>query len=56
MEPKQLADFLRNHWATIAVVFVVLTPVIWGAASLYYNGRVETLREQVNTLRVVGFQ
>jgi hypothetical protein len=51
MEIRTMADALRDYWAVFLAVIVFVTPIIWYGASLYYGGRIEALKEQLNLVR-----
>jgi hypothetical protein len=51
MSIKETGELIGKNWPFLISVIIVVTPIIWGIASLYYSGRIEDLREQINLLK-----
>jgi hypothetical protein len=51
MKFGEMIETLQRNIILIMVLIVILTPSIWGLATLYYGERIETLKEQVNLFR-----
>ncbi|MCU7934678.1 MAG: hypothetical protein KZQ99_07335 [Candidatus Thiodiazotropha sp. (ex Dulcina madagascariensis)] len=51
MNIKETGELIAQNWPFLIATIIVVSPIIWGLASLYYSGRIETLREQSNLLK-----
>ena len=51
MSIKETGELIAKNWPRLISIIIVLVPIIWGIASLYYAGRMESLGEQINLLR-----
>lgn len=51
MNIRETKKFLSENWPILVSVIIVLTPIVWSIASIYYLGRIESLREQNDLLR-----
>lgn len=50
-EIEEFAGYLKENIYLIIVLIVLLTPTIWGIASIYYDGRIETYKSQNEVLK-----
>jgi len=50
MKVLEIADFIKQNMYLIIALVIVLSPTVWGLASIYYNDRVQFFKEQIDVL------
>lgn len=51
MDFEALVKFLGENWATILATGIILTPVLWVILHFLFRHRLDTLKEQIDSLR-----
>lgn len=51
MSIKETGELISKHWPILIAIIFILSPVTWSLARIYYSGRMENLKEQVNLLK-----
>ena len=47
---KDTLDFVQNQWATIVVVAIIVSPLIWVGVKVLHKAHLETLQSDVRSL------
>lgn len=51
-EIGEFAKYLKENFFLILVLIVLLTPSIWKITDMYYEGRLETYKLQIEALKI----
>ena len=50
-EINEFANYIKENFSLLLVLIIILTPTIWKLSGMYYDGRIEGYKQQIENLK-----